>query len=185
MSKHLRFDAAQIGAFGEATYIMLKLSDYAGIVEGKKFIAEMKEGKSYTAEMKQYRQKRSLDANNYCWMLCQKLAEALRLTKEEVYLQHVKNIGQFEILPIREDALDKFIASWGKNGIGWPVEVLDDAKFPGYKKVAAYYGSSTYDSKEMALLIDNIVQDCKEQGIETLTPAELSRLKEEWNAKED
>ena len=41
-----------------------------------------------------------------------------------------------------------------------------------------YYGSSTYDSKQMARLIDNIVQDCKAVGVETATPQELARLKE-------
>lgn len=43
-----------------------------------------------------------------------------------------------------------------------------------------YYGSSTFDTKQMARLIDNIVQDCKALGIETLTPQQLDALKEEW-----
>lgn len=126
------------------------------------------------------RKKRSLDANAYCWVLCHKLAEAVKLTKEEVYRDHIRAIGQFEPLPIREDAVERFAQVWGQKGTGWFVDVVDDSKLPGYKKVFAYYGSSTYDTAEMSLLIDNIVQDCKAVGIETLTPAELDAMKEAW-----
>ena len=45
----------------------------------------------------------------------------------------------------------------------------------------AYYGSSTYDTRQMSQLIDNLVQDCKALDIETLTPEKLSLLMEEWN----
>ena len=68
---------------------------------------------------------------------------------------------------------------WNKNGIGWQTEVMD-SKIDGCKNVVLYYGSSTFDTKQMSRLIDNIVQDCKELGIETLTPQQLDALKEEW-----
>ena len=54
------------------------------------------------------------------------------------------------------------------------------SKIDGCTNVIVYYGSSTYDSKQMSVLIDRIVQDCKELGIETLPPDELLRLQEEW-----
>ena len=44
----------------------------------------------------------------------------------------------------------------------------------------AYYGSSTYNRKQMAALIDLVVQDCKQLGIETLTERELSLLCDRW-----
>lgn len=43
-----------------------------------------------------------------------------------------------------------------------------------------YRGSSTFNQKEMSQLIDMVVQDCKEQGVETATPNELERMKQEW-----
>ena len=46
--------------------------------------------------------------------------------------------------------------------------------------VNLYYGSSTYDKPTMSRLIDNIVQDAKALDIETLTPDELERMREEW-----
>lgn len=149
--------------------------------------AAHKEGDLWDAVLKKHREKRSQDANSYCWALLRKLAEKMAditdgkaPTKEDIYRSHIKDVGVYEPLPIREDAVDRFCEAWAEKGIGWFVEVVDDSKLPGFKRVHAYYGSSTYDTKEMARLIDNIVQDCKALGIETLPPYEIERLKEEW-----
>ena len=136
--------------------------------------------KKISAEIKQYRPRRSLDANSYMWVLCQKIGEAVGSTKEDVYKKNIREVGQFEILPIRDDALKKWIEIWQSRGLGWVCEVLDDSKLTGYKKVINYYGSSTYDTKEMSILIDSIVQECKTLGIETLTEIELAAMKEGW-----
>ena len=87
--------------------------------------------------------------------------------------------GNTETICVREKAVQKLCDGWNKNGIGWQTEVLD-SKIEGCKNVVLYYGSSTFDTKQMSRLIDNIVQDCKELGIETLTPQQLDALKEEW-----
>ena len=47
-------------------------------------------------------------------------------------------------------------------------------------QLQVYYGSSTFDTKEMSVFIDGIVRECKELGIETMTPAELERMKSQW-----
>ena len=151
--------------------------------------ADIKEGDTWDATLKKHREKRSLDANSYCWTLLRKLAEKMAditrdgkaPTKEEIYRSHIRDVGVYEPLPIREEAVDKFCEAWQEKGIGWFVEVVDDSKLPGFKRVHAYYGSSTYNTKEMSRLIDNIIQDAKALGIETLPPHELERLKEEWN----
>lgn len=146
-------------------------------------ISELKEivgkGKELSVEIKQYREKRSLDANSYCWVLCQKLAEVLRCTKEDVYKEAVRKVGQFEYLAVKEDAAEMFMRAWNSKGLGWYAEEMD-SKIPGCKKIMAYYGSSIYDTKAMSVLIDYIVDECHTQGIETLTPAELAGLKDEW-----
>ena len=54
------------------------------------------------------------------------------------------------------------------------------SKLPGCTNVILYYGSSSYDTEQMSSLIDLLVDDCKAQGIETATPDELARYKEEW-----
>lgn len=138
-------------------------------------------GKELSVEIKPYRARRSLDANAYCWVLCQKLAEKLNSTKEDIYKEAIRKAGQFDFIAVTDKAVDQFIKAWQSKGLGWYAEALE-SKIDGCKKVMVYYGSSVYDSKEMAHLIDYIVSECKEQGIETLPPWEVERLKKEWKS---
>lgn len=125
------------------------------------------------------RRKRSINANDYLWVLCTALSEKLRIPKEEIYREHIRQMGVYEPLAILETAVDKFTTAWSKNGIGWFCEVVDST-LDGCKKIFAYYGSSTYDTKQMSILIDSVVQACKDQDIETLTPKELEAMKARW-----
>ena len=134
----------------------------------------------FDIEVKKHREKRSLDANAYCWVLLGKLAEKMNLKAEEVYKLEIKEIGAYEVLPIKNEAVEKFVQAWQKNGIGWVCEEIGKSKIKGYTNVKAYYGSSSYNSKEMARLIDSIVEDCKLQGIETDTPEQIEMYKGAW-----
>ena len=138
-------------------------------------------GKELSVEIKPYRARRSLDANAYCWVLCQKLSEKLNCTKEDVYKEAIRKAGQFDFIAVTDKATEQFIKAWQSKGLGWYAEALE-SKIDGCKKVMVYYGSSVYDSKEMSHLIDYIVSECKEQGIETLPPWEVERLKKEWKS---
>ena len=143
---------------------------------------ERLKGGDVSVEIKKYRKGRSLDANSYCWVICQKIGNAITppIPKEDVYRQAIRDVGVFEPLPIKNDAVESFNRRWGSQGIGWFVDVIDDAKFEGYKRVFAYYGSSTYDTKEMSILIDHLVSEAKELDIVTDTPEQIARYKDEW-----
>ena len=54
----------------------------------------------------------------------------------------------------------------------------------GYKRIVVYYGSSTYDTKQMSALIDSLVQEAQALGIETLPPAEIARLNSQWEERQ-
>ena len=137
--------------------------------------------KLYNLEVKEHRKKRSLDANAYAWVLIHKLAAAMHLTPEEVYLQEVLNVGDnFTPMCVREKDVERLKKSWQSNGLGWPVKDLGPSQVPGCRNLMAYHGSSTYDTVQMSRLIDNLVQDCKALDIETLTPDKLALLKEGW-----
>ena len=129
---------------------------------------------------KVHREKRSLDANAYMWVLCEKIAQKIQSTKEEVYRKAIRQVGVFEIVPIRKDAVERFAECWEHNGTGWVCDNLGESKMDGYIKIATYFGSSTYNTKEMARLVDYIVEDAKEQDIEVLPPNELQSLKDNW-----
>lgn len=144
------------------------------------FIRKMKK-MQYTAILKEYRKKRSLDANAYAWVLIHRLADAMRITPVDVYLQEILGVGDnCTPMCVREKDVERFKRSWSSQGLGWPVEDLGPSQVPGCRNLMAYHGSSTYDTAQMSKLIDNIVSDCKALGIETLTPDKLELLKEGW-----
>ncbi len=161
----------------EAGWLMVK-PQRDDLGKAMAFIRGMKP-KPYRVEIKEYRKKRSLDANAYCWELIGKLAEVMRIPPRDVYINAIQNIGgNYEIIPIKEEAAEKFIEVWQKQGLGWPCVDMGKSKITGYRNLRAYYGSSTYDSRQMGLLIDHIIQDCKALGIETLSPEKLALLEE-------
>ena len=133
-------------------------------------------GKALDVEIKQHRERRSLDANAYLWVLLQKLAEALRADKDDLYLQMLGRYGQFTHVLVRPDVVDRFIGEWRV------VRNLGPIKVNGVYgiQLQCYFGSSTYDSKDMATLIDGVVNECKDIGIETLPPDEIARMNQEW-----
>lgn len=117
----------------------------------------------------------------YAWVLLGELQEVLNIPKEEIYKDLIKHIGSYEVVPIKNEAVEKFCSAWSKNGLGWITETTK-SKLEGFTNVLAYYGSSEYDSKEMSRLIDLIVQECKQLGIETKPKAELDSLLLEWGS---
>ena len=147
--------------------------------ELSQYLWQLDKDKKY--EIKEYKKKRSLDANAYCWVLCKEIADKIHITKEEVYKKNIKEIGKFEILPIKNEAVETFIRAWTSKGIGWLCEILGDSKIENYTNVVAYYGSSIYDSQEMSLLLENIVQEAEQLDIDIRTPEEIDRLKRMWD----
>ena len=137
----------------------------------------LKDDKELTVQVKEYRQKRSLSQNAYMWVLLDEIAKAVNNTKENIYKELVKDYGVFEVLPIKDEAVKRFNHNWSKNGLGWFTETIGQSKLKGYTNLIAYYGSSTYDTKEMTRLLDAVVNECKELGIQTLTMSEIMLLK--------
>lgn len=116
------------------------------------------------------------------WVLCGKLAEKIGSTKESVYRQHILNMGVYKVAEISEDAAETLIIGWQMNGIGWLAERVDYGARDGFALVNLYYGSSVYNTKQMSRLLDSVVEDCKEQGIQTETPDEIANMVNLWES---
>lgn len=145
--------------------------------EALKWCFRFKEG---NYELKRVRRKRSLDANAYCWVLLDKLSAVLGVPKEELYRGYIKEIGGVsDILCVPNKAVEKFRAEWENKGLGWQTETIP-VRTPKCTGVICYYGSSTYDSKQMNRLIDLISQDCTSIGIEVKPQEEIDSLLAEW-----
>lgn len=173
------FERAKVILDGEDAFLCIGIP----YREAKKFVGEMKPRK-YVAEIKEHRERRSLDANAYAWQLIGKLSAKLStdgavITPEQVYREAIRDVGDnYEVLPIRDDALDRWLQIWSGKGLGWVCEVIGKSKFEGYTNTRCFYGSSVYDTAQMSRLISIIVDECKANGVETMTPEELASLLE-------
>lgn len=149
------------------------------------YINKLDKDKEYVIEIKKKSKSRSMNANAYCWVLCQKIAEVMSnhsyMSKEDVYRKAIKDCGHFTYIPVRDDAVDRYIQIWQGHGLGWLAEDIGECKtLDGYHNIMCYHGSSVYTVTEMQRLIDCLVDECNQLGIR-LEPSEYIRsLIEGW-----
>lgn len=123
----------------------------------------------------QIKKKRSLDANAYCWVLCQRIAEALQTSKDEVYERMIQRYSTFDmdeggyitVTMLQRVPVEKLGGHWRMIGT-----------HDGFNSYIRLKGSSEMDPKEMNHLITGIVSEAQELGIETMSPRELARMEE-------
>lgn len=127
-----------------------------------------------------YKEKRSNKANKYFWELLGQLCLEMGLDTIEEYKKRVRQLGVFRYWEIDKDNVATFNKMWSDNGIAWFTDIVDIAE-NGKIGINAYYGSSSYNTKQMAKLIDGVVQDCKAIGIETETPENIKSLLQSIN----
>lgn len=143
------------------------------VVDIKRKLFQLSEDKVYDVEIKIHREKRSLNANSYCWKLCTEIASAINSDKDSVYLLMLKRYGISDLVPISNQVpIDDYIKYYD-------IESKTD-KYTWYK---IYKGSSKYDTKEMSVLLNGIVSECKEMGIPTKEDLEIERMLKEWESE--
>lgn len=141
--------------------------------------------KLYDIEVKEHREKRSLDANAMAWKLLGELSAVMRVPSEEIYRDYIRDVGgNYEIVPVKEDHIKDWDRIWCAGHYGRSTVDMGECRtIPGYHNIKSYIGSSDYDVSQMSRLLELIIQDCKQVGIETLSERERSLLLDEWGGK--
>lgn len=151
---------------------------------------ERLKGKDANIEIKEYRAKRSLDANAYYWVLIGKLAPKLKLPNAVLHNLMLRRYGQLAMLdgrpvwmvvPDSEDAEDKALESETFH-IKPTSQVKEGVDGRMYRTYQLLRGSHEYDTAEMSILINGLVDECKAYKIETATPAELEEMLRLWES---
>ena len=144
----------------------------------------VQEGKEYDLIIRKRPKKKSTDANAYAWKLISLIAEEVGLTPIEVYKQQILNMYTYRDVLIRDEDINKEIEDWKAQGIGWLCEIVGQSReHEGYSWLRKYRGSSSFDSKDMANFIDNIIFEAKELGIQTEPKHKVDELKSKWGDK--
>ena len=142
--------------------------------------------RQYTLEIKQFRKKRSLDANQKMWALINEMSTMIKLTPEEIYQGYIPDVGNnFRVFPVKPEDINEFAADWCHGHIGRMVEDMGPCRLRdlrGYHNLRCYKGSSEYDTQTFSRLLELVMQDCRQLGIETMSERERSLLMEEWEA---
>ena len=171
---------AAIDPLENVTYITIGVKDG---IEARKYLNAHKD-KPLRVKFTEWREKRSLSANSYSWLLLGKLSEKLGIPPEEIYWNLIKDVGgNYTTATVPLGSVDMLRKTWGQNGLGWRVDIIG-ASGPGLVDVILYYGSSVYDTAQMSRLIDLIIEECKAQEIEYLPPERLAAMLEDWDAKQ-
>ena len=157
----------------EGNELILKSPDIADI---RRFVYKFKAG-NYEIERK--KKKRSLNANALCWKLCSEMADVLRTDKESIYVDMLKSYGQSEVWAGSPDAKPdehfKYYDFFGKG-------VIKGKEMCFY---TVYRGSSEYDTREMSILIDGIIEEAKALDIEVISEREKSLLLQAWGKQDE
>jgi len=135
------------------------------------------EDKPLNITAKPYRRKRSKDANAMLWACLGEIAAALRTDKWEVYLQMLKRYGAYTYVLCKPQAVDMLKRQWRECE---EVGTIIDVNGKPAVQMLCYYGSSTYDTKQFSVLLDGVVSEMKEMGLETPPSEDLRRSLEAW-----
>lgn len=128
-------------------------------------------------EIKERKEKRTLTQNAYYWVLVNEIANCLRKSKEEIHFDLIKNYSQVALITIKSDVDIKGYIRY--------YEFEREANISGvnFNIYKVYKGSSEMDKKEFNVLLEGATQEAQQQGIVTLTPNEIAKLRYIENEK--
>lgn len=151
----------------------------------------MNQDKNKLYDIKEHRSRRSMDANAYYWVLVGKLAKKLNISTARLHNLLLRDHGipfmidghiSMQPIPDTEAAEEQVLESSTYHLK--PTSGVIEGKDGIYRWYIVLRGSSTYNTEEFSGLLNRIVAECKEQGIETMTPEELHRMRLD-NAQKD
>lgn len=140
---------------------------------------QLDRNKLYDIKIEEHKEKRSLNANSYLWLLCTKIANKLTnnyatITKEDVYIKMLKSYGQSLLIPVTLNSKpDGYFKYYDYNGRS----ILNGKVADWY---IVYKGSSEYNTYEMTVLLNGVIEECKNLDIETKSQEEIDSLLEDW-----
>jgi hypothetical protein len=137
-------------------------------------------------DLREHRERRSLTQNSYYWKLLSLTADKLRMSKTELHNRMLREHGQKQYLggklvtvmiPDTEEA-ERSALKAETYHIQPTAQTIQGQGGTRYRQYLFLRGSSDYDTREMSVLLDGMINEAQQQGIETLTPAELEKIRE-------
>ncbi len=141
-------------------------------------IDKIKDVEKLSIEAKKYREKRSLDANALLWACIGDIAKAMTppADKWDVYLDMLKNYGKYTYICVKPNVVEAMKAQWRE------CEVLGEVDINGQKAVQmlCYFGSSALNTKEFSDLLEGVIYEMKQVGLQPPPTKDMRRALEQW-----
>ena len=140
-------------------------------------------GQDLSIEIKKAVKGRSISQNAFMWSLCSEIGKCITppLDKDDIYRMAIKAVGVYTQTQLLAWDIPKVKRRWESHGTGWFLEIVDDVPgLVGHKTINLFYGSSTYTTDEMKLLIDWLVDQAEQCGISIPVGKEREELYHEW-----
>lgn len=163
------------------------------LVQGKAASFDRYLGKELELEIGPVKKRRSIDANKMLWACIGELSAALRANKWDVYLLMLKRYGKYTYILVKPEAVEDMRKSWRES------EVIGQGDLNGQTMVQmlCYFGSSTYNSQEFSVILDGVISEMKEVGlqppaseemqaaIKKLEDADANRQGKDWQKEQE
>jgi hypothetical protein len=122
--------------------------------------------------IKKYSDDRTLKANRYLWALLNEMGNVLRESKEDIYLDMLKSYGQGGAVSVDQRFDSNFRRTYKYH------EFLGESELNGktFKHYRFWVGSSDYNKEEFSILLDGVVSEAKNLGIETKSKEEIDSI---------
>lgn len=148
------------------------------LLEGLKRALES--GKIIEVDIDIKREKRSNNANAYLWALLGKMADVLNTNKDDLYIAMLERYGVFTHMIVKPRVVSRVKQEWRAVRELGPVTINGQQGI----QLQCYFGSHIYNSKEFSVLLNGVIEEAKDLGIETKSEEEINSLIREWGGKD-
>lgn len=129
------------------------------------------QGKDKLFEIKEYKEQRNKKQNAKYYKLLGQLAMAVNMSVEELHFKMLKDYSQRYEMCIPSSVEVRGIEYFERKS----KFIKNEMEYSTY---LVYVPSHELNTKEFAFLLNGLCEECKQQGIETLSPNELAELKQ-------
>lgn len=168
---------------GNKISIRLETDNDPGLLES---LGKLKNHKKLNIKVSAYRGKRSLDANATLWYCLSEIAGALGADKWDIYLEALKRYGKFTHIVVKKQAVDEVKKQWREcENMGTAWIIGEQGKPVEGVQMLCYYGSSTYNTEEFSHLLNGVISEMVEMGLEPPSSLEVREALERRKQDEE
>lgn len=168
----MNFETTELNSFMGAIHIPLPEGNEEAV---ERLLGQLARGKTLVVKIEPKKERRTLTANAALWKMLGDMAKVLKTTAEELYLQSLQKYGISEYISCVPEAVGR-VSSLYRIAIDRGPFYVSGNRFTCLQ---VYPGSSTYSTKEFSDLLDGVIQDAKELGVDFVKASDKALLLEE------